>query len=259
MDTILVKLGGSVITRKRELSTLRPKVLTRLAEELAAGRKRAGDVSLVVIHGAGSFGHPWAKKWALNRSPTEGPTQRPRGAVVTSYQVRSLHLRVLKALVEAGLPAISIPPFPLARNDQGRLVAFATDPVRVSLERGFVPVAFGDVVLDDSWDFSILSGDTLMLELAQKLSAKRAIFVSDVDGFLAHGTPGKVIAKVTEETLDQLGPVGKIPDVTGGIAAKAARVLDLGRLGVRTGLINGMSPGRLQLAIAGEETFGSWA
>src|SRR2546426_12448298 len=59
---LLVKLGGSVLTDKTRLRTARRAAIRRLASELAAVRQ-----SLVVVHGAGSFGHILAHRHTLNQ------------------------------------------------------------------------------------------------------------------------------------------------------------------------------------------------
>src|SRR5881628_1073517 len=59
---LLVKLGGSVLTDKTRLRTARRAAIRRLASELAAVRQ-----SLVVVHGAGSFGHILAHRHKLNQ------------------------------------------------------------------------------------------------------------------------------------------------------------------------------------------------
>ena len=258
METLVVKFGGSVITRKKETSALRPKVLARLAVELKNGWEKSGRPPLVVIHGAGSFGHPWAKKWALNRAPPGPRNGRGRGAAITGYHVRMLHVEVLRALIEAGIPAQSFPPLTIALNDKGKFASLEISPFREALARGTVPVSFGDAIQDTSWEFSILSGDTIMLELARRLPAKRAIFVSDVDGFLEPENMLKVIPRVTEEALGRLKADSKTPDVTGGIVGKAAKMVEMGAIGVHAGLINGLRVGRMERAAGGEDVYGSW-
>ncbi len=97
---VVVKLGGSVITRKREVERVRPKILRRLAEEIGA----LVDPPMVLLHGAGSFGHPGAgSSVSRNRPrPAPPPRARARGAAIVSGEVRRLHLAVLRELVRAG-------------------------------------------------------------------------------------------------------------------------------------------------------------
>ena len=256
---VIVKLGGSVITRKREEEHLRPKILHRLAEELAA----CGDLPMVVLHGAGSFGHPGAQRFGLARPPDEGvaPAQRARGAAIVASEVRRLHLTVLRELVHAGLSPGSIPPATHAMNREGRLESLDPTPFRVVLGAGLTPLSFGDVVPDQAWGWSILSGDTMAVSLAAALHVERVVFVSDVPGILEPRTRGRPIAvpEVTDAVVEQLRPKGSGPDVTGGIRGKAEAMLAIARLGADAGLISGLKDGELSRAVRGESVYGSWA
>src|SRR5207237_1301346 len=69
---LLVKLGGSVVTEKDKLRTARRPAIRRLAGELAAVRQ-----PLLVVHGAGSFGHILASRHRLNEG---GSTPAKRAA-----------------------------------------------------------------------------------------------------------------------------------------------------------------------------------
>ncbi len=256
---VVVKLGGSLLTRKREVERLRPKVLHRLAAELAA----VPELARVVLHGAGSFGHPGAARFALARAPTSDRerTERRRGAAIVASEVRRLHIAVLRELVAAGVPAWSVPLSLLASNHGGALERFDAAPFADALGRGFVPVAFGDVVPDTSWGVSILSADTAAVELSRRLPAQRVIFAADVPGVLEGpaGRRAKVVAELSDAVLARLRPAGGAVDVTGGIRAKVAAMLEIARAGADAALISGLTDGALSRAIRGESVYGSWA
>ena len=256
---VIVKLGGSLLTRKREVESLRPKVLARMARELAT----ASGTPLVVLHGAGSFGHPGATRFALARAPATDRerTERTRGASIVSAEVRRLHLAVLRALVAAGVSAWSVPPSATARNREGRLESLEEAPYADALGRGVVPVAFGDVVPDERWGFSILSADTLAVELARRLRARRVVFASDVEGVLEGPAGGKrsVVPELSTELLGRLRPGAGAVDVTGGIRAKVTAMLAVAAGGADAALISGLTDGALSRAIRGESVYGSWA
>lgn len=256
---VVIKLGGSVITRKRGPARVRPKVLRRLAEECSvAGPPR------VVLHGAGSFGHPGAVRWGLAEEPPAGPEsrrRRTRGAAIVAAEVRALHGRVLAELIDSGVNPMSVPMMPSAVNERGKLAQFSDDSFRRALDSGLVPVAFGDVVPDSAWGFSILSADTIAVELVRRLRAARLIFVSDVDGVHAQWPPrpGDLVATLTASVLASL-PIGsKNPDVTGGIAGKVRAMLAAADSGAEAVLISGLKVGELARAIRGESVYGSWA
>jgi isopentenyl phosphate kinase len=257
---VVVKLGGSVLTRKRGAARLRPKILARLASELAG----PGAPPLVVLHGAGSYGHPGAAKWRLASTPdaaTPDEAGRRRGAAIVSAEVRRLHGAVLRGLLDAGLAPWSVPASALALNRAGRLVRFDAEPFVRALARGLVPVSFGDVVPDEEWAFSILSADTIAVELARALPAGRVLFVSDVDGLLERA-PGAgrpvVVPRLTRDLVAALVPTSGAPDVTGGIRGKAVALLEIGEAGVPAGIISGLRHGSLSRAIRGESVYGSW-
>ncbi|HTT35586.1 MAG TPA: isopentenyl phosphate kinase [Thermoplasmata archaeon] len=255
---VIVKLGGSVLTRKRGPARIRPKVLSRLSAEIATS---PGPV--VVLHGAGSFGHPGARRFGLARPPTSDPVdpKRMRGAAIVSAEVRSLHLAVLDALVSAGARPWSAPAGATARQAAGRLVELDVRPYRDALDRGLAPVGFGDVVPDRDWGVSILSADTLAVVLAERLHARRVVFVSDVPGVLGPRRPGPpaILPEVTDDLLRSLDERDSGPDVTGGIRGKVAAMLAIARGGADAGLISGLSDGALSRALRGEPVYGSWA
>jgi isopentenyl phosphate kinase len=255
----IVKLGGSILTRKREAARLRPKVLHRLAEELAT----PGTPPLVLLHGAGSFGHPGAVRWNLARAPTDDADRdrRARGAAIVSTEVRRLHGAVLQALIDSGLSPFSVPPQPIAFNRAGKLSQLDLEPFRRALARGGVPVSFGDVVPDEEWGFSILSADTIAVELVRGLSSRRLLFVSDVEGVLAPTGPGerrRPILRLTAAAIESIRPMEGVPDVTGGIRAKAEAMLAAAGAGADAGLISGLRHGALSRALRGETVYGSW-
>jgi isopentenyl phosphate kinase len=256
---VVVKLGGAVITRKREVERPRPKVIDRLARDVAG----VTDRRVIVLHGAGSFGHPGAKRFGLARPPlaSESMGERARGAAIVAAEVRRLHLLVLRALVRAGAAPASVPIATHARNRAGSLVALDTTPFVEALGRGGLPVSFGDVVPDELWGASILSADTVAVELARVLRPERVVFVSDVPGILEGPPRGRpsVVTELTPATVEGLRTPPGVADVTGGIRGKAEAMLAIARAGADAGLISGLTDGALARALRGEMGYGSWA
>ena len=115
---VLVKLGGSLITRKDRPDTPRLEVIDRLAREIAEAWPGL-EGGLVLGHGSGSFGHAAAHEFGLlgdgasGRAPngsSEGVAQIARGAPHVQRKAAELHALVMAALREADLPAFSIAP-----------------------------------------------------------------------------------------------------------------------------------------------------
>ena len=66
--TVVVKLGGSAVTRKDRFETLNRRVLASTAQQLRATRGSA-----VLVHGCGSFGHFQAHEFGIAKG-TAHPT-----------------------------------------------------------------------------------------------------------------------------------------------------------------------------------------
>jgi isopentenyl phosphate kinase len=256
---VVLKLGGSLVTRKKEVEKLRPKVIARLAAELAT----VSDVPVVLLHGAGSFGHPGAKRFGLANPPQRNDrrSERTRGAAIVATEVRRLHLAILRELVAAGLRPLSVPMATHARNRGGTLASIDASPIEDALERGAMPVTFGDVVPDDDWGFSILSADTIAEALVPLLRPARVVFATDVPGILEkdRGARRAIIEEVTDDVVSSLPSTGAGQDVTGGIRGKATAMRRIARAGVDAVLISGLTDGAVARAIRGESVYGSWA
>lgn len=250
----LVKLGGSVLTDKRRVTTLRPAHLDRLASELAAS-----GLETITVHGAGSFGHIKARRYRLD----EGYVDDDQLAQVSEVQrdVRKLNLAVVDALRKAGMRPVSLPPSAIARLDDGGLKQIDLDIFRRYADLGFTPVTFGDVVLDSRRWFAICSGDLLMLALAQAFRPDSAVFVADVDGVYTQDPKrvrsAKLLREIGPANMGMVDTSGDTVDVTGGLAAKLQRMIELARYVPRCMLVNGLKKGRLLAALRDERVVGT--
>ncbi|MBI4392639.1 MAG: isopentenyl phosphate kinase family protein [Euryarchaeota archaeon] len=247
---IIVKLGGSVITDKSRPRSFKPAAMKRLAKELAGAREE-----LIVVHGAGSFGHHEAKRAEIARG------YRNRRQLLALPRIhrdlRQLDLLVLDALLDAGLRPVSIPPAAVARRRSAGTVTIDTRPFEHALELGMVPVSFGDVIQDSRQVFSILSGDAIVERLSDRFRPRLVVFVTDVDGIfdkspLKRGA--SLILAVSAKTLGLLAIGGSTKvDVTRGMAGKATEMGRIARRGARVLVVNGNKPGRLKSILAGKD------
>ncbi|MGB9986142.1 isopentenyl phosphate kinase [Salarchaeum japonicum] len=215
---IVLKLGGSVITEKDERETVDLDSLARLAGVL--GQAEVED--LVVVHGAGSFGHYYANEHDV--STTEG-THDARAVREIHDSMARLNKAVLDYLDDAGVPGVPVRPFSAARRD-GDLDVY-TNQVETMLTEGFTPVLHGDVVAEAGAGATILSGDEVVAALAEQLGADRVGLCSTVPGVL--DDDGDVIRDITayDEVAGVLGE-SESTDVTGGMAGKVRELLALG-------------------------------
>ena len=246
---ILIKLGGSVITDKKEYKRFRRDVVRRLCREIGDSGK-----DVIVVHGAGSFGHMVAKEFELHRGHIRSDQT---GAVAkVSHDMRELNNMVVSELIDAGIPSVSVPPGACSVTDGGKIL-MNDEILRKYADLKIVPVMFGDVVLDRERGFGICSGDSIMRCLADMFDPDTVIFVSDVDGLYDRDpkTAGDavLIDSVTEDVLERISSEMSVADVTGGIREKMRAMLDMCSEGRDCILVNGTAEGRLHSLLKGKE------
>jgi len=226
---VVVKVGGSLITDKSRPLTVRRGELEKVASRLAGLR---GGWGLVVVHGGGSFGHFTVKR--LEGGP------KPLLVSEVRYWMSVLSLEFVRALMDKGAPAVSIPPMPVARYSGGVLAGVDAGIFKRLLALGVVPVTHGDVVLDDRGEAAILSGDVLACELALALGAGALVFLMPVEGVYSSDPardPGaRLLRVVTPETLGEMPDGVAGVDVTGGIRLKLREALRAAGRGVRVAM-----------------------
>ncbi len=257
---MVVKLGGSVLTNKRAAGTrkgTRPRFMAgparRLLKEIRDSRQE-----VVLVTGAGSFGHVLADRYGLKLGYKED--RQWDGYVTVSRDVRRLNLLLLDEAVRLGMRVISIPPSVSVLQCDGKIHYLDEGVFRRYLAAGITPLSFGDVALDmGERRFSICGGDDLVVRLSQLFGAERAVFVSDVDGIRV-GERGALAPKFTRQDLERLTPIKGVKDrdVTGGIAAKARLALELAASGTEVVILNGRKRGRLLDALRGGRPRGTW-
>ena len=223
-DRVILKLGGSVITDKGADCRVNKTALSGIAAAIAGATPAA---QIIVVHGAGSCGHPEAHRFHLDKGAATGQTE---GIYVTHRAVSALNDAVTGALRETGMPALGVHPLHVGVADKGRLVAFESRHLGQMLALGMVPVIHGDVVMDLSRGACIVSGDQIVRYLAVALKCTRVGLATDVPGVL---DGGRVVPEITPETVRTL-QIGNSShtDVTGGMKGKIDELLGLAKSGI---------------------------
>jgi len=242
---IILKLGGSAITNKDGWMSPNKGAIASLAGAIAKACK-GGARNLVVVHGAGSFGHPLVLKWKLNNGVR---TEKQKAACArTHLACCALSALVSGALLKNGVEAVSIPPAEIIRSKNRRIMSFNAKPVLSALKSGKIPVLFGDMVPDSALGYSVCSGDQIAAYLGRR--ASRIIFASDVEGVMANG---RLVPLVTRSNLSSIlkhlrGSASK--DVTGGMAAKIREIM---ATKTPAYVVNAKKPGRVAALLLGKK------
>ncbi|UIO98760.1 isopentenyl phosphate kinase family protein [Halobaculum sp. CBA1158] len=218
--TVILKLGGSVITEKDRPKTLDGETLASLAA--AIGDAEVDD--LVVVHGGGSFGHHHAAEHGVS---TTAGIRDVDGVMDVHGAMTTLNRFVLSRLHTEDVPAVPVHPLSAAARDADGELTLMTDQVATMLEEGFVPVLHGDGVVHAGEGVTVLSGDELVTALATALDAERVGLCSTVPGVLDGDDEVIPAIESFDEVADVLG-VSDATDVTGGMAAKVRELLGLG-------------------------------
>ena len=247
----IVKIGGSIITDKSTLGVFKEKVMDGLAEAIVGSE-------LILVHGAGSFGHILAEKYSLDKGCISDIQKK--GFAETHAMVQRLNSLVLNSLHKHGIPAVSIPPHSIIHFNNYRFdEEFPYEFFDRYIEKGFVPVTFGDVVLDKTIGCSICSGDDLVLFLAKHFHPSKLVFVIDEDGLYTANPKidrnAKFIKEISSENLFELETsLDSHSDVTSGMEGKLRRIREIAKLGIDTILVNGNKPERLYDILHGKST-----
>lgn len=224
-EIVLLKLGGSVITDKSGSDTVDHARLAALAGEIA----RRSNLRLVLVHGAGSCGHPEAARYHIQDGVGQANKE---GIAVTHEAVAGLNRAVVAALREHGVDAVGIHPLAGCRADNGHLISCEHLPIAQLVRLGITPVLHGDVVMDKSRGACIISGDQIIRYLAVALGAARVGLATDVPGVLDKGA---VVPVITRDMVGRL-TIGcsENTDVTGGMKGKITELLGLAEEGIES-------------------------
>jgi isopentenyl phosphate kinase len=254
----VLKLGGSVITNKEKPLTPNLPATERLAREIS----RANVSPLVLVHGGGSFGHPVARQYGISEG-YKGSSQI-MGFSKTHQAMTELNKLIVASLINRNIAAVEVQPSSCVVTKAGRIQSMEEKPLKKMLEMGFVPVLYGDAVLDSETGFAILSGDQLVSSLAIKLGAYRIIVGVDVNGLYTADPKtdpsAHLIQHITLEELKNLKHKiegSKVTDVTGGMLGKISELTSAVEHGIQTIIVNATKPNRVYKALKGEKVVGT--
>jgi len=137
---------------------------------------------------------------------------------------------VTDALIKADVPVLALQPSASARCHDGTLVNLETHPIRRALERGLVPLVYGDVALDDVRGGTIISTEEIFSYLAGLLEPDRILLVGKARG--VYERDGTVIPHISSKNIaevsESLGGSHSV-DVTGGMLSKVQQMFELTR------------------------------
>ncbi|MEX2680425.1 MAG: isopentenyl phosphate kinase [Candidatus Sigynarchaeota archaeon] len=241
-DITIIKLGGSCFSDKNVPRSLHADVIDGICTQLEGAK-----FPFIIVHGGGSYGHPVAKKYGIHLGRQAGHGDQSKGFCETHEAMAELNVAIVGAFLKHGIPAYPVQPSAIFILDNGLTNIANLEAVDALLDQGFVPVLYGDPVIDITRGFGILSGDAIIVELAKKMKhhVDRIVYLMDVDGLFDKDPKQDHGAKLIPEVVVKGGKLlvpgfggfvdleataqngGATIDVTGGIFGK---LRELGRL-----------------------------
>lgn len=258
----LLKLGGAVITNKEIPESVREDVLNRLVQEIAlAWKKRPG--TFILGNGAGSFAHvPAGRYKTIDGFIHE---ESAIGMAITQDAAARLNRVVVRSLIEAGVPAVSVSPSSMILTEHKKAASWYSDVLINHLERGLLPVVYGDVLADRAQGCTIWSTDTVFSFLSRELPSlgypvKEIIHVTEAGGVWKDSQTKEIFPMITismrEEVRSSMIDT-KGFDVTGGMWHKIQEALSLTELGVQTRIVSGVEQKVVYNTLLGDGSFGT--
>lgn len=253
---IIMKLGGSLITDKSRPFTARHDTIRRLAAEIREARAEKG-MDIIIGHGGGSFPHTAAAEYQTHKGIVN--ERSGRGVAMVQDAASRLNRIMVSALIEAGIDAISMQPSASCITENGKIAEWPLNAMKMALEMGLVPVAYGDAALDRKNGCAIVSTEKLINHMADAFKPEKIIIAGEVDGVFTadpfKDPSARLIPLITQANFPEIRQClggSRGTDVTGGMLNKVEELMELARRGYSSEIVNATKPGLLKRALLGE-------
>lgn len=247
---IFLKLGGSLITEKSQTETARLEVIDRLAIEIQDVRRENPELTILLGHGSGSFGHHAAAKFGTHLGAST--IEDWKGVAAVWKAANKLHRFVMDSLLAASLPVISFPPSASALAQDGELISLAIQPIQQALSKGLIPVIHGDVVFDETRGATIASTEAIFSYLTETIKPSRILLTGRTPG--VYDRSGEILHSITQAEFTELVFADDEPlDVTGGMKTKVKYALEFSKQfpDAEVRIFSGEVPGHLREVLLG--------
>lgn len=254
---VILKIGGSIITRKKQRGGFRKSGVERIADEILLALKRKPQ-GLILIHGAGGKAHALAHAYKLKNGARN--KEKIFGALRVHEEVISLRKKIAAVCWKAGLPVFPIQTSSVFYFKNSKLVFCDAALIVQALNQGLIPLLHGDMVLDSEKGFSILSGDTIIARCAGEFKSKKILFATDVDGVFTcnphENKKAKLLPEIDGVILKKIAQrhtgSKNTHDTTGEMSGKLANIIDL-NYNVTIRIFNGLKKGNIKAVLLGEK------
>jgi len=246
---VFLKLGGSLITNKDRPDTADLERIDAIAHEIALAIHADSELSLIIGHGSGSFGHHAANKYNT-RQGVSSP-QEWHGFTEVACRARELNQIVIERLLQAGVDVVSISPFSGIVSRNREILKWDTSTLEDCLQHHLVPVVYGDVVLDQQLGGTILSTEELFVWLAEKMLPDEILLAGFEEGVWEdYPDCTHLLKEINPQKMRQVQNAlqgSSSTDVTGGMRSKVEEMAALVRKqpSLEVQIFSGRKPGNI--------------
>ena len=249
---VVVKLGGSAITDKSKICEPRLEQIHRAIGEITSYRKE-----MILLHGGGSFAHPFVtKKLLANGFKSRSQLQRVSEVELNLDQLTRI---IGVSLLLRRRSFVPLRPMSLMTLQDGKVSKYFLRPLMEALHLGMIPILHGDLVMDEKKGVGVVSADRIASLLGEKLDLAKVLFGCDVDGVYAGPHDRTVIREVhkNDAAIVLKGLRQSNNDATGGMPGKVREALLLARPGVESHIFNLTTRNNLARLLNGESAIGT--
>ena len=200
MKLIVLKIGGSVCTEKESnKAKARLSVIRRVAREIKSAKRRH-KFKLVLVHGAGPFGHKFVNDYRIKNGVKKKNKKQVEGFVRTHNSMEDLNKIFMDVLRRHDLLGFPIQTSAFVVQNGKKISKFDTSLIKELLKfDNVIPIMYGDMVIDAKQGASVISGDAIVSHLAKKLDADLVLLGGDVDGIYTADPKRSWDAKLVRE------------------------------------------------------------
>ena len=241
---LILKIGGSSISNKKLLATalasqspedikaaltIDKQVINNIAAEVGK-LYSSGIKNMIILTGVGSPGHFTVLRYKLHKGYS-GDEKQNLGLIEAQNAVNRLRQFFLESFLEHKVPTMQVYASSIYESDKMRIIESYTRNIALFLKVGIIPVISGDMVPDKTMGYSVLSGDQILKDLAEKFRPKKIVFGSDVDGLYSSdpklNPEAKLLPEISHEQIPEIITQLSGEDASGQMKGKIIEIKNL--------------------------------
>ena len=215
---------------------------------------------LILLNGAGSFGHIPVKQSRLDKGFSR---TKIMNLAATKLQLLRLQEILMSVLCSHKIPVVPFLPSSFMEARSGRLCKAELSPIQIFSKLGLIPLFGGDLVPDLAQGWSVVSADQMASYIAARMGASMIVYGTDVDGLYCSDPKTHRDAEFVDTISCQdirkyakSAATSRTPDVTAGMQGKLFEAEQAARNGVRVVIMNLRKPENILSILDGKR--GKW-